>query len=417
MEDGCYLCIDLKSFYASVECVQRGLDPLKARLVVADPDRGQKTICLAVTPALKKMGINSRCRLFDIPASIEYIKARPRMRLYMKYAADIYKIYLRYFSRDDIYVYSIDEVFIDAGRYRKMYGNDMKALSERIMKSVLETTGITAACGIGTNLYLAKVALDIMAKKSENGIGILDEKIYREKLWDHRPLTDFWRIGRATADKLAGYGIYTMRQVAAADSSLLYRKFGIDAELLIDHARGIETASISDIKAYLPRSRSLTSGQVLPAPYDSHKTRLVIKEMIEELCLELTGKGLVASAVGLSIGYSGRWETVSSREILPFDTDSYTVISEKADRIFERIVDKSRLMRRINIYLDDVHADENQYFDFFYSAEAIEKERHIAEAVLDIREKYGKNAVFRAMSLEEGSTAAQRNQQIGGHKA
>lgn len=417
MTDQCYLCIDLKSFYASVECVERDLDPLEARLVVADPDRGEKTICLAVTPALKKMGIKSRCRIFDIPDSVKYIKARPRMRLYMKYAADIYKIYLKYFSSNDIYVYSIDEVFIDAGRYRKMYGNDIKALSEKIMKSVLETTGITAACGIGTNLYLAKVALDIMAKRSEDGIGVLDEKIYREKLWDHRPLTDFWRIGKATADKLARYGIYTMRHIASADSRLLYRIFGIDAELMIDHAMGIETASITDIKKYLPKSRSLTAGQVLPEPYNSRKTRLVIKEMIEELCLELTEKEFVASAVGISIGYSASTETVSAREMLPFYSDSYAVIAEKADEIFSRIVDKGRLLRRVNIYLDGVHKDENRYFDFFHTAEDMEKERYIAKTVLGIREKYGKNAIFRAMSLEEGSTAAERNNQIGGHKA
>ena len=236
MTEGRYICIDLKSFYASVECVERGLDPMTAMLAVADPDRGEKTICLAVTPAMKKLGIRSRCRLYDIPDGIRYIKARPRMQLYMQYSSDIYGIYLKYFSKDDIHVYSIDEVFIDAGRYRNVYGPDTRALAAGIMADIRKSTGIPSACGIGTNLYLAKIALDIMAKHSKDGIGFLDEEIYRCELWDHKPITDFWRVGRGSAARLERYGIYTMEQIAAADEALIYRIFGIDGELLIDHA-------------------------------------------------------------------------------------------------------------------------------------------------------------------------------------
>ncbi len=294
-----YFCIDLKSFYASVECVERGLNPLTARLVVADPERGEKTICLAVTPALKKLGVRSRCRLFEIPPGLSYIKATPRMRLYIKYAARIYKLYLKYFSKDDIHVYSIDEVFIDVSRYLNLYGGNIRALAGRVTADVLNSTGITAACGIGTNLYLAKIALDIEAKHAKDGIALLDEDSYRRILWDHRPLTDFWRIGHGTATRLARYGIYTMRQIAAADEKLLYRVFGVDAELLIDHAWGQESVTMEDIKAYKPKTHSITSGQVLARPYSFAQARLIMKEMLSNLCLELAEKGLLASSLSL----------------------------------------------------------------------------------------------------------------------
>ena len=441
-----YFCIDLKSFYASVECVERGLNPLTARLVVADPERGEKTICLAVTPALKKLGVRSRCRLFEIPPGLSYIKATPRMRLYIKYAARIYKLYLKYFSKDDIHVYSIDEVFIDVSRYLNLYGGNIRALAGRVTADVLSSTGITAACGIGTNLYLAKIALDIEAKHAKDGIALLDESSYRRTLWDHRPLTDFWRIGYGTATRLARYGIYTMRQIAAADEKLLYRVFGVDAELLIDHAWGQESVTMEDIKAYQPKTHSITSGQVLARPYSFAQARLIIKEMISNLCLELTEKGLLASSLSLWIGYesertagvaytgraaasgslasgsvaSGSRPGAASGSVrLPFATDSYKVIATQADQLYERIVSSERPVRRLNISFDDLISAAGMQLDMFAELEEEGRSQELAlsQSVAGIKQRFGGNALFRAMSLDECATARQRNQQIGGHRA
>lgn len=460
-----YFCIDLKSFYASVECVERGLNPLTARLVVADPERGEKTICLAVTPALKKLGVRSRCRLFEIPPGLAYIKATPRMRLYIKYAARIYKLYLKYFSKDDIHVYSIDEVFIDVSRYLNLYGGNVRALAGRVTADVLSSTGITAACGIGTNLYLAKIALDIEAKHAKDGIAMLDESSYRRTLWDHRPLTDFWRIGHGTATRLARYGIYTMRQIAAADEKLLYRVFGVDAELLIDHAWGQESVTMEDIKAYQPKTHSITSGQVLARPYSFAQARLIMKEMLSNLCLELAEKGLLASSLSLWVGYerertagaaytgraaastactgcgssaggsvvsggrpgaaSGSLTSDSSRAAasgsvrLPFATDSYKVIATQADQLYDRIVSSERPIRRLNISFDDLISATGMQLDMFAELEEDGRGQELAlsQSVADIKQRFGGNALFRAMSLDECATARQRNQQIGGHRA
>ncbi len=455
-----YFCIDLKSFYASVECVERGLNPLTARLVVADPERGEKTICLAVTPALKKLGVRSRCRLFEIPPGLAYIKATPRMRLYIKYAARIYKLYLKYFSKDDIHVYSIDEVFIDVSRYLNLYGGDVRALAGRVTADVLNSTGITAACGIGTNLYLAKIALDIEAKHAKDGIALLDESSYRRILWDHRPLTDFWRIGHGTATRLARYGIYTMRQIAAADEKLLYRVFGVDAELLIDHAWGQESVTMEDIKAYKPKTHSITSGQVLARPYSFAQARLIMKEMLSNLCLELAEKGLLASSLSLWVGYerertagvaytgraaasgslasgsvasggrpdaaSGSLTSDSSRPgaasgsvRLPFATDSYKVIATQADQLYDRIVSSERPIRRLNISFDDLISATGMQLDMFAELEEDGRGQELAlsQSVAGIKQRFGGNALFRAMSLDECATARQRNQQIGGHRA
>ncbi len=440
-----YFCIDLKSFYASVECVERGLNPLTARLVVADPERGEKTICLAVTPALKKLGVRSRCRLFEIPPGLAYIKATPRMRLYIKYAARIYKLYLKYFSKDDIHVYSIDEVFIDVSRYLNLYGGNIRALAERVTADVLSSTGITAACGIGTNLYLAKIALDIEAKRAKDGIALLDESSYRRILWDHRPLTDFWRIGHGTATRLARYGIYTMRQIAAADEKLLYRVFGVDAELLIDHAWGQESVTMEDIKAYQPKTHSITSGQVLARPYSFAQARLIMKEMLSNLCLELAEKGLLASSLSLWVGYErertagaytgrgaasgslasgsvasgSRPGTASGSVRLPFATDSYKVIATQADQLYERIVSGERPVRRLNISFDDLISAAGMQLDMFAELEEDGRSQELAlsQSVAGIKQRFGGNALFRAMSLDECATARQRNQQIGGHRA
>ena len=416
MEENRYLCIDLKSFYASVECVERGLDPLKASLVVADLARGDNTICLAVSPALKKRGVAGRCRLREIPQSLACIVARPRMGLYIRYSAEIYKIYLSFFSKEDVHVYSVDEVFIDAGRYRMVYGPDCRALAKRVIEVVRQKTGIPAACGIGPNLYLAKIALDVMAKREADGIGELSRQSYIERLWDHKPLTDFWRIGRGTAKSLARCGIYSMRQLAAADEEMLYRKFGVDAELLIDHAWGRETATMSDVKNYVPRSRGLSSGQVLPAAYGREKTRLLIREMIDALCLELAERRLATDSLGLSVGYANR-EHGSGSIAIPFFTSSRTVIRRYADELYERIALDGQKARKLTVSFNRVEPESCGGFDLFNSAEEAEREKKEAEALLAIRRRYGLNAIFRASSLEDYSTALERNGQIGGHRA
>lgn len=304
-EEKQYLCIDLKSFYASVECVDRGLDPMTARLVVADPERSEKTICLAVSPALKKLGVRNRCRVFEIPKQISYITAEPRMQKYIDAAAEIYGIYLRFISPEDIHVYSIDEAFLDVTAYLSLYKTDARGLAGLIMGEILRTTGIPAACGIGTNLYLAKIALDITAKHSPDSIGQLTEQSYRETMWDHTPLTDFWRIGPGICKKLEDRGLYTMGAVARANEEGLYRLFGVDAELLIDHAWGREPVTIADIKAYRSKTACLTSGQVLMRDYAFGEGELIVKEMTDGLCLELADRGEVAGSLTLSVGYAG----------------------------------------------------------------------------------------------------------------
>ena len=294
-----YFCIDLKTFYASVECVERGLDPFTTDLVVADPTRGQGAICLAISPHLKSLGIRNRCRVFEIPKQIKYITAMPRMNLYIKYSANIYGIYLKYIAKEDIHVYSIDEAFLDVTHYLKMYGLSKVELAKKIIDEVYRQTGICATCGIGTNLYLAKIALDIEAKHCEDHIGVLDEKTYQEKLWKHRPLTDFWQIGRGIAKKLEDNGMYYMEDIAKRDEEVLYKLFGINAEYLIDHAWGREPCTIKEIKSYKSQSNSISSGQVLFEDYSFSKARLVVKEMVELSCLDLTSKHLVCSNISL----------------------------------------------------------------------------------------------------------------------
>ena len=482
MDERKYIAIDLKSFYASVECVERKLDPLKAKLVVADESRTEKTICLAVSPALKSLGIPGRPRLFEVVqrarelGGIEFITAKPRMALYMAYSTRIYKIYLRYVAPEDIFAYSIDEVFIDATSYLRIYGLTAHELAIKMIREVLEETGITATAGIGTNLYLSKVAMDIVAKHmpaDDDGVRIaeLDEMSYRRQLWEHTPLTDFWRVGRGYRRKLEAHGLYTMGDIARCsiggdsdyyNEELLYKLFGINAQLLIDHAWGWEPCTMSEIKAYKPDSNSISQGQVLHEPYDNKKGRIIIREMAEMLSYDLAVKHVLTDQIVLTVGYdienlsdpviskkySGEVVTDHYGRAVPkhahgtYNLTGYTSSTESvidaALRIYDREVDKELLIRRVyvvanNIIDEDeavVREDSGHYeqMDLFtdYGArdeekraadEKTEKEKRIQSAMIGIKQKYGKNAILRGTSLQDGATAKDRNRQIGGHKA
>lgn len=420
MNQKAYLCIDLKSFYASVECVDRGLDPMTTNLVVADPERSEKTICLAITPAMKKLGISNRCRVFQIPEHVSYIMAPPRMQHYIDVSADIYSIYLKYIAKEDIHVYSIDEVFMDVTDYLAMYHMDAQELGVTMMQDVFETTGITASCGVGTNLYLAKIAMDITAKRAENHIGVLTEETYCSTLWNHQPITDFWRIGAGIANRLKQCGIYTMGEIAQADEDMLYRMFGVDAELLIDHAWGRETTTMEDIKNYKPSTNCLSSGQVLGCDYEYEKAKLVVKEMADMLCLELVEKGLVTKSITLYVGYanSAHLEPAKGSIQLSAETSSACTILPQMEQLYEKIViHKWAPVHRINISFNNVTEEGYMQYELFHSPKEREKERSVQKAMLEIKKKYGKNAILKGMNLEEGATARERNQQIGGHKS
>ena len=414
-----YLCIDLKSFYASVECVERGWDPLTARLVVADPERSEKTICLAVSPALKQMGVPNRCRVFQIPKEIPYKMAPPRMQLYIDYAAEIYGVYLKYIAKEDIQVYSIDEAFLDVTDYLHLYQMTAVELGRKIMQDILDTTKIPAACGVGTNLYLAKVALDILAKHETDRIAYLDEARYREKLWKHKPLTDFWRVGRGTVERLSNMGICTMEEIAHARESLLYKSFGIDAELLIDHAWGREPVTIADIKAYRPKNSSLSSGQVLPRDYSYEEGILVVKEMADLLCLDLVDQGLVTSHISLVIGYSNQkcFEPARGSTTLRSATSSNRRLLSYVEQLYRRIVRPGAYIRRITLTYTGVMTEDYQQFDLFSDPEETEKDVKAQRAVISIKQRYGRNAILKGMNLEESATTIERNGQIGGHKS
>lgn len=498
MASKAYIAIDLKSFYASVECVDRGLDPLDTNLVVADPTRTEKTICLAVSPSLKSYEIPGRARLFeaiqkvrevnaqrkykapghsfshesyfhselikDPSAELTFITAPPRMAHYMEVSTRIYNVYLKYIAPEDIHVYSIDEVFIDATDYLKTYGLTPRELAMKMVLDVLETTGITATAGVGTNLYLCKIAMDIYAKHCEpdkNGVRIaeLDEMSYRRILWNHRPLTDFWRVGRGISKKLEEHGMYTMGDVARCsvgresdyyNEDLLYKLFGVNAELLIDHAWGWEPTEISDIKSYRPESSSLSSGQVLQEPYEFSKAKLVLKEMADLLSLELVSKRIVTDQIVLTVGYdieslkksySGAVETdrygrkipktAHSSENIGRYTSSTKLICETAMKLFDRIVDKELLVRRMYIVANHIITEndaekEHEYIQLNLFSDTgkqeaeeneLKKEKDMQKAILKIKSKYGKNSIIKGMNLKEGATALERNRQIGGHKA
>lgn len=507
MSEKTYIAIDLKSFYASVECIERGLDPLKTNLVVADVSRTEKTICLAVSPALKKYGIPGRPRLFEVvqkireanirrekqapchrfsgtsfdetelnrspELQISYIAAAPRMSRYMEYSTRIFDIYLRYIAPEDMHVYSVDEVFIDATAYLHTYGLTAHELALRMIRDVLRETGVTATAGIGTNMYLCKIAMDIVAKRmpaDEDGVRIaeLDEESYRKQLWNHVPLTDFWRVGPGYAKKLREVGIYTMGDVARCslgkdtdyyNEDLLYKLFGINAELLIDHAWGWEPATIAEIKAYRPEKNSLSTGQVLQCPYTAQKAKLIVREMTDLLVLDLVDKKLVTDQMVLTVGYD--IESLTNPEIrrkyhgevttdrygrhvpkhahgtanLSCQTSSTKLIMKAVEELYDRIINPDLLVRRITVVASRVvperEADQKEVFeqlDLFTDYQALEqereqekqeldKEKRIQKAILDIQKKYGKNAVLRGMNFEEGATTRERNGQIGGHKA
>lgn len=413
------MCIDLKSFYASVECVLRGLDPLTANLVVADPQRGEKTICLAVSPSMKALGVANRCRVFQIPKSVRYTMAPPRMKLYISYSARIYSIYLKYIAKEDIHVYSIDEAFMDVTDYLPLYRMNAQELGMRIMQDIFQETGITATCGIGTNLYLAKIALDITAKHVKDHIGYLDEETYRRTLWGHRPLTDFWRIGTGIAGRLADVGIYDMGGIAKADEDMLYKMFGIDAELLIDHAWGRETASMADVKAYQPERSSFSNGQVLPRDYSYEEGLLVVKEMTDALCLDLVDSGMVTEAVSLYLGYSNALHVKSSSGMvsMPSATNSFQTVLPYVTALYDRIVNRNYPVRRLNLSFCHVTDEAYEQYDLFTDPVKLERERKLQRAALEIKHKFGKNALMRGMDLQEAATARERNRQIGGHKS
>lgn len=419
MKERIYMCIDLKSFYASVECVERGLDPMTTNLVVADPERSEKTICLAITPAMKALGIKNRCRVFQIPKDVEYIMAEPRMQKYIDYAAEIYAIYLKYIAKEDIHVYSIDEAFMDVTDYLALYGKTARELGMQIMNDIYEQVGVRATCGIGSNLYLAKIALDITAKHAKDFIGELDEESYKKKLWLHKPLTDFWRVGAGTVKTLERYGIKTMKDIAEADEDFLYKVFGVDAELLIDHAYGRETTTIADIKQYKPKSSSISSGQVLMRDYEFEEGKLIVKEMTDLLCLDLLDKNLITDSITLHIGYSNTMNmspahgTVS----LPMETNADIVIIPEVVKLYEQIVNPHIPIRRLNITCNRVMDEAYRQYNLFADVDELERNRKVQSAVLDIKKKYGKNAVLKGMNLQESATTMERNRQIGGHKS
>ena len=420
MEDKCYICIDLKSFYASVECVERGLDPMTTDLVVADPERGDKTICLAVSPSLKKKGVKNRCRVFEIPSHIHYIKAPPRMQKYIDYAASIYGIYLRYFSFEDVYVYSIDEAFLDVTGYLARYKKTPKEMAVFLMDRITDEVGVRATAGIGTNLYLCKIALDINAKHAPDFIGVLDEESYREKLWDHKPLSDFWRIGRGIESRLSRFGIFTMRQIAHAPEDLLYKEFGIDAELLIDHAWGRESVTMRDIQAYKPKNNSICSGQVLFKDYPFDEALVVVKEMGDDIALQLSRKKKKAAGITLGVGMAGR-SGGGGRHMsysFPSPTQNDLAFRDIAARLFVSMVGKDEYVRRFMISLSGIVDDNDPVqLDLFLDNEESKKRESIQKAILSIKDTYGKNAILKGMDYEEGATQRERNVQIGGHKS
>ncbi|MBR6252942.1 MAG: DNA methylase [Clostridia bacterium] len=492
MYDKVYIAIDLKSFYASVECQERKLDPLTTNLVVADSSRTEKTICLAVSPSLKKYGIPGRARLFEVIQKVKevnnerrkfapkhtfsctsydaialeknpdlelsYIVATPRMRYYMEYSQKIYSIYLKWFSKEDICVYSIDEVFIDVTRYLPTYKMTPRELATAVIQNVLDETGITATCGIGTNLYLCKIAMDIVAKHMEpdkNGVRIagLDELSYRKFLWSHKPLTDFWRVGKGISSKLEKYGMYTMGDVARMsikDEEFLYKLFGINAELLIDHAWGYEPSTIESIKSFKPVTNSLSEGQVLSEAYNFNKARLIIKEMAENLSLSLVRRELITSKIVIDIIYdvSNLYSSKYSGEVdydhygrrvpkhahgtinLDHKTSSTKLILEGAVNLFDRIANKDLLVRKLCITACDVVNEEdykniltfeqmNIFIDYSKLEEQRKKEREeksLQKAVLDLKDKYGKNSVLKGMNFIDGATMIARNGQVGGHR-
>lgn len=413
-----YLCIDLKTFYASVECVSRNLDPFKTLLVVADPSRGKGSICLAVSPAMKEIGVKNRCRVYEIPENINYITAKPRMALYIKYSAEIYGIYLRYLDAQDIHVYSIDEAFLDVTKYLKLYKMDAFMLAKRIMDDIYNELKITATAGIGTNLYLAKIALDISAKHNKTNISYLDEELYKKTLWNHRPLTDFWRIGKGIANRLEKYHIYDMEGIAKCDDQILKKLFGVDYIILKDHANGIEPVTMAEIKKYKSKGQSLSLGQVLFEDYTYQDALLVTKEMVELLSLELIDKHLVTNNISLYIGYSKDIVKATGANItISKTTNVYSVLVKEMIDLYKKTTNQFAPIRRVNISFNNLKDELYEQFDLFTDEEQIKKERKLEQTINDLKKKFGKNAILRGMNYEEKATTQKRNLLIGGHNS
>ena len=445
-----YVCIDLKSFYASVECVARGLDPMTTKLVVADRDRSVTTICLAVSPALKALGVRNRCRLFEVPETIDFIVAKPRMRAYMQASADIYGVYLRYVSPDDIHPYSIDECFIDATAYLGLYDMTAREFASALRDAVRAETGIPATAGIGPNLFLAKVALDISAKHADDGIGELDERRFREQIWPHRPITDIWNIGPGIARRLASYRVYDLSGVTEMSPAVLYREFGVNAEYLIDHAWGLEPCTIAEIKAYRPSSTSLMNGQVLPSGYSFDDGLMVLREMCDDTVLDLVEKRLVTDHISLQVMYEreraapsgipggepsaaegGEWfegghgprriggggggHGGGGRRIAE-RTNSFAKLFPLVEALYRETVDPTRLIRKINIGFGNLVDEDFATLDLFADVEAEARERRRQEAVLAVKGKFGKNALIKGTSLKEHAMGRERNLLVGGHR-
>ena len=414
--DRVYLCIDFKTFFASVECAERGLNPFCTNLVVADASRGKGTICLAITPQMKMLGIKNRCRLFEVPENVKYIAAVPRMQKYIEYAANIYAIYLKYFAKEDIHVYSIDESFIDITHYLKMYKMKSMQLAQLIMKEVYDTYKISSACGIGTNLYLAKIALDIMAKHSTNNIGWLTEERYKKELWHHKPLSDFWQIGNGIETRLNKHGILDMYDIAHTNSKILYKEFGVNAEFLIDHSLGIEPCTIADIKAYKPKSNSVCNSQILFEDYTFEKAEIVLKEMIEIKSLELVENDLVTDRIKLYIGYSKDIIKATGGSVtLSKPSNVFTDLEEAFLKLYRKTTNRNIAIRRIGVYFEKVTKIDYEQLDLFVDQAKIEKERKIEKTISQVKNKHGKNAILRGMNLVDGATAKVRNTLIGGH--
>jgi DNA polymerase V len=419
-----YLCIDLKSFYASVECADRGLDPFTTNLVVADPERSENTICLAITPAMKARGVRNRCRMRDIPEHLECIIARPRMHRYLEVSTQIVRIYLRFVAAQDVHVYSVDECFIDATPYLRLYRTTPKAFANILRQAVFQETGITATAGIGTNLFLAKVALDITAKHADDGIGVLDEDAFRREIWFHQPLTDIWGIGPGITRRLAKYGAFDLAGVCALRPVTLRREFGKNAEWLIDHAWGLEPCTIADINAYTPRGHSLSNGQVLMRDYSFAEARTILREMTEESALELFEGNLACTGVAIYIGYAKPFWTEAglsgyggaSRK-LPEATNDRSALFDAVLSLYDANVDPAAPIRRVNVALCGLIPESEVQPSLFGSPEAKRQERKIAAAASAVRGRFGANALLHGTSLLPEANARERNQQIGGHHA
>ena len=414
-----YLCIDGKCFYASVECAERGLNPFETNLVVADPGRGKNALCLAISPKLKSLGVHNRCRLSDIPGNIKYEIALPRMQLYVDYCADIYALYLDYFAPEDIHVYSIDEAFIDVTNYLPMYNMDARQLARNLMNEIANKLRVPTTAGIGTNLYLAKIALDITAKKTRDHMGYLDEKTFRETLWDHMPLTDFWGIARGKVNRLSHYGIFTMRDIANADPELLYKVFGIDAELLIDHAWGRESCLMEDIKNYHSKSHSVSFSQILPRDYEYEEAAVVMAEMAIHGCLELYKRHVITNKVWIGVGYSRAEMMPPSQGSIKLwcATQLSSIIEPAVKEEFKKIVAWGVPIRHLAISFCDTRDEGCEGYDLFTDWAKVDKEKAAERTVLEIRDRFGKNAVLRGVNLYKAGTQRERNTFIGGHRA